>query len=76
MHLKNAILKQTGVMLRISLVTSFVEMTNLQEFAEEQLEQPKFCSHESQTVLIFSEQEEERENKRDKDKNCNKCNIF
>lgn len=42
MHLKNAILNQTGVMLR-----SFVKLTNSQEFAEKQHEQPQFCSHES-----------------------------
>lgn len=53
MHLKNAILKQTGVMLRIFLVTSFVKMTNFQDFAEKQHEQPKFCSHESLKLCSF-----------------------
>lgn len=53
MHLKNAILKQTVVILRISLVTSFVKMTNFQEFAEKQHEQLKFCSHESLKLCSF-----------------------
>lgn len=53
MHLRNAILKQIGVMLRILLVTSLVKMTNFQEFAEKQHEQPKFCSHESLKLCSF-----------------------
>lgn len=53
MLLKNAILKRTGVMLRIFLVTSFVELTNCQEFAEKQHEQPKFCSHGSLKLHSF-----------------------